>query len=379
MISHHRPERHRWNDVLRAFDDPDALAVAWAASAPSRPRASEAEHPLRADVVAAAGAFLTYRGSDEARDALERAVAHHVDALETSVPDAARIREDVRALGRLLREASEPEASSSAPSDASADIALAELRSTIEVTAAWRTSYWTVRRERERSRAFEICAALLSHELGNRLGVADTATRLLQESAGLQPPQVRRLQDVVLSSVEAGISLTRDVRYAMRALLRDDADVPRLTLDTLARDLLHQSRARATVRGLGLSTSGAFPPLEVHVLHFCTAFANLLDNAVEHHDLRSGARGVQVQARAEGEACWITVRDDGPGLPEDLVDRPFRPSVRGPLSLPERGLGLAMTEEAIRAAGGEIRFASPAEGGSVFSFMIPALAALPAP
>ncbi|MCA9736712.1 MAG: HAMP domain-containing histidine kinase [Gemmatimonadetes bacterium] len=313
------------------------------------------------------------------RDALEREVARHVDALETSGSDAAGIRDDVRTLGRLLREASDRDVTPSTPSDARSEVALAELESAIEVAAAWRTSYWTVRRERERSRAFEICAALLSHELGNRLGVADTATRLLQEGAGLQPPQVRRLQDVVLSSVEAGISLTRGVRHAMRSLLRGDADVPRLALDTLARDLLHQSRARATVRGLGVSTSGAFPPLDVHVLHFCTAFANLLDNAVEHHDLRSGALGVQVQARKEGQACWITIRDDGPGLPDDLVERPFRPRVRGPLALPDRGLGLAMTEEAIRAAGGEIRYASPAEGGCEFSFMIPALAPLPAP
>ncbi len=96
---------------------------------------------------------------------------------------------------------------------------------------------------------------------------------------------------------------------------------------------------------------------------------NLLDNAVKY-----GPRGQQVLVRLdlanEGRELWLSVADQGPGIPADARERIWEPYVRLPaLSVAERdgvgarphrtveggsGLGLAVVRELCVALGGRI-------------------------
>ncbi|MGH2682131.1 MAG: ATP-binding protein [Actinomycetota bacterium] len=87
--------------------------------------------------------------------------------------------------------------------------------------------------------------------------------------------------------------------------------------------------------------------------HLDQVLVNLLTNAY-----RYGGSSVRVEAERVGAAVWLSVSDDGRGVPEELLPQLFEPFTRGANAgaLPGSGLGLAITKRIIDALGGEIRY-----------------------
>jgi len=73
-------------------------------------------------------------------------------------------------------------------------------------------------------------------------------------------------------------------------------------------------------------------------------------------------------------AVSITVRDDGPGLPEAIAKRPFDlfEAGAGGASSRRSGLGLAICQRLIDAAGGRIEVESSPDSGTCFRLQLPA-------
>ena len=91
------------------------------------------------------------------------------------------------------------------------------------------------------------------------------------------------------------------------------------------------------------------------------ALRNLLENAA--------AYGGRATARIErdGEEIRVVVEDEGPGIPEDDLERVFEPFVRLEASRSRdtggSGLGLAIVRSIVRGHGGDVRLENRAEGG----------------
>lgn len=100
-----------------------------------------------------------------------------------------------------------------------------------------------------------------------------------------------------------------------------------------------------------------------------TLLANLIGNAVQY----AGAARVRL-ARPEGYAV-IEVADDGPGLPDDMLERAFEPFFRIEPSRNREtggsGLGLASARAVARAHGGDVILINRAEGGLLARAMLP--------
>ncbi|MGB0671951.1 MAG: sensor histidine kinase, partial [Rhodospirillales bacterium] len=99
------------------------------------------------------------------------------------------------------------------------------------------------------------------------------------------------------------------------------------------------------------------------------ALRNLIENA-----LRYGG-SARVSLTQDGAQAVITVTDQGPGLPEDQLERAFEPFVRMETSRATEtggvGLGLAIARGLVRAMGGDITLANRAEGGLVAKVTLP--------
>jgi two-component system sensor histidine kinase MprB len=122
---------------------------------------------------------------------------------------------------------------------------------------------------------------------------------------------------------------------------------------------------RVRPRGPSLRISASVTPWYVRgdATSLERALVNLLDNAVKF----SPPGGTVTVRLKDGE---LTVRDEGPGIPEEdlpyVFDRFWRsPSARG---LPGSGLGLAIAARAVREADGEIRL-GPASGGGTEAWL----------
>jgi two-component system, OmpR family, sensor histidine kinase KdpD len=102
---------------------------------------------------------------------------------------------------------------------------------------------------------------------------------------------------------------------------------------------------------------------------------NLIENALK---FTSSASPVEIQVVAQSGELLIRVRDHGPGIPDEDVERIFEPFEQGEGAPSGSGLGLAIASGFAQANGGRV-WAEPAtDGGAVFTLAIPA-AEVPSP
>ena len=99
-------------------------------------------------------------------------------------------------------------------------------------------------------------------------------------------------------------------------------------------------------------------------------FLNLFDNAVKYG--REGKR-IEVDIRQFGVHIRITIRDFGPGVPEDELENIKMKFYKGSNSK-ERGsgIGLAVCEEIIKFHGGNLELENAENGGFLVTILLPA-------
>lgn len=94
--------------------------------------------------------------------------------------------------------------------------------------------------------------------------------------------------------------------------------------------------------------------------------SNLLSNAIKFTEKGS----IDVQVRVSGDHIEFAVRDTGPGIPADLLERIFEPFRQGDESLERRyggtGLGLSISRRIARLLGGDLSVTSVVGEGSIF-------------
>jgi signal transduction histidine kinase len=147
-------------------------------------------------------------------------------------------------------------------------------------------------------------------------------------------------------------------------LRREPVDLSPLVLDTLATfaDVATAAGARlvADIRPPGMVVGG-------DAVRLGSVLANLVGNALRH--VHSGGE-VRVEASQNEESTLIVVRDDGDGIPAELLPRVFDRFVKGAES-PGSGLGLAIVRDIAEAHGGAVTAVSTPEAGTSVSVTLP--------
>ncbi|MDX8412225.1 MAG: ATP-binding protein [Mariprofundaceae bacterium] len=109
-------------------------------------------------------------------------------------------------------------------------------------------------------------------------------------------------------------------------------------------------------------------------LHRC--LGNVLDNALRHSP--SGG-AISVDASAEGGDCIINIRDNGPGIAAEHLDRIterfYRVDAARSRALGGHGLGLAIVKETLLLYAADVRFSNRQPHGLCVKLMIPGVKA----
>ena len=111
--------------------------------------------------------------------------------------------------------------------------------------------------------------------------------------------------------------------------------------------------------------------ISVDAQRFVRVFQNLVNNSVDAIETQGGSQ-VEVRVEPVGNMIRFVVEDDGPGVPEKIIDTLFQPFVTMGKSN-GTGLGLAIVDRMVMAHGGKIRYETSPMGGARFVFSIPLL------
>ena len=96
---------------------------------------------------------------------------------------------------------------------------------------------------------------------------------------------------------------------------------------------------------------------------------NLVSNAADAMNGRGGVIGIRLERPSDGPVR-ILIRDNGPGIPEEIRDRVFEP-FQSMGSKKGLGLGLAIARQFVEAHGGSLTFATETGRGTAFCISLP--------
>ena len=249
--------------------------------------------------------------------------------LDHAGPEVEELREELQAAMRRLREGYDRQARFLANVSHELKTPISVVRTEAEVLLAGNASEADLRE-------FAGSASEEMHRLGRMIESFLLLTRIRQGGARIKPKR-HEANDVLMESVGSclGMAEQHDVRIS---------------------PMLYDGEDELLVEGNG------------ELLE--TAISNLIRNAV-----RFAPKGTAVEVRClpKGERVAFNVRDHGPGVPPELVDRIFEPFTQAD---EERrrgrgtGLGLQIAQGIAELHGGEIGVAN-LENGCRFTILLP--------
>lgn len=229
-------------------------------------------------------------------------------------------------------------------------------------------------RLKEDDRRKDTFLAMLAHELRNPLAPIHAAARVMK-MLGSSDSRLGWTSEVI----------ERQVSHLSR-LVDDLLDVSRITqgklelkkenveLSTAVASAVEANRALIDAKRQQLTADVVPIVVSADVTRLTQILSNLLNNAAKY----TAEEGrLEIIARQAGEEARITIRDSGPGIPEELISDMFDLFAQGKRSLDRAqgglGIGLTIVKSLVELHGGRIDVESEEGEGTEFTVTLPAL------
>ena len=216
--------------------------------------------------------------------------------------------------------------------------------------------------------------AMLSHELRNPLGAIVMATGMLRDGA---PGEQRQRMLATLERQSSQMARLLDDLLEASRVTQDKIELRKSTVDiaAVAREAADAVRQLMETRGLGFAVELQAAPLWVtgDPARLQQIQVNMLSNAAKYTP-RGGH--VLLEVHADGDDAVIRVRDDGVGIPVEMLDKVFDLFVQSNRTLDRAegglGVGLTLVRSLVQMHGGSVCVQSDGEGkGSEFEVRLP--------
>jgi two-component system sensor histidine kinase CpxA len=212
----------------------------------------------------------------------------------------------------------------------------------------------------------------ISHELRSPLARLNVALELARQRSGAEATsaleRIQREAEILNEMIGQLLALTR-LESGAEEIRKTEFDLNAL-VTRIVQDASFEARGRK--RSVKLESSGACA-LTGNEQLLRSAIENVIRNAVQYT-----TEGTEVKVKlecSEQQGAEITVRDHGSGVPESALTEIFRPFYRVDEARDREaggvGLGLAITERAVRLHNGTVKAANVATGGLVVTIILP--------
>jgi len=240
------------------------------------------------------------------------------------------------------------------------------MKQRIELAALNRDLYDSLEQIKRADRLSAIgqLSASLAHEIRNPLASIDGATNLIESEQ--TPPEMRA----------ASLAIIRKEVKRLNRLLTNLLDFARprkpefqvVRAERLIDEIIALAGHAAQQKGITLrkDVSATVPAFECDPEQMKQVILNLTINAVQ---AMAGAGEITLEALQHDSSVAISVRDQGPGISDENLDKIFNPFYTTKDT--GTGLGLSVVYQIVNQHGGVVVAERNPEGGMTFSLTIP--------
>jgi len=235
-------------------------------------------------------------------------------------------------------------------------------------------------RLKQLERTREEFVANVSHELRTPLSLIKGYVETLLDGARNNPDVAEHFLRIVARNAERLDLLIQDL-LTISALEsgRVQLQLQPVSLRAVADRVFSDLKSRANARSVALKSE--LPDLTAHAdeNRLEQVLANLIDNAIKYG--RSQGNVIVGGKSLEDGKIEVFVKDDGPGIPAESLDRIFERFYRVDKARSREqggtGLGLSIVKHIVQNHGGEVWAKSEPGKGATFFFTLPASPASP--
>ncbi len=204
----------------------------------------------------------------------------------------------------------------------------------------------------------------VAHEVNNPLMAISAIAQQRLEDEDLRADDRQDLTQILRQSRRAGKLLSGLLRFARSGgePRAETANVTRVLSEAI--DLVSYQFGVAEIT-LDAAIAPDLPRVLGDPARLEQVFVNLLSNAIHAVRQVKPPRLITIRTGRDEHNVWLTLTDNGPGIPAPLRRRLFRPFVTTK-GRQGTGLGLYISRQIVRDAGGDIEAEASPEGGAQF-------------
>ncbi len=224
--------------------------------------------------------------------------------------------------------------------------------------------------EREKEKAVLELTENIAHRLRNPImsigGMAEVLEKKMEKN-----PSVRDLKKYAdyIKIESRKLSMLSDNLLQMSNM---SVDLKFVSVPQVVKRVLSGFEMRLKREGIKLKVDidNSIPPVRLDEQRLVIALKNIIENSIE--SMKNGGElfvGVKKRKREDREMIEIEITDSGIGMPQEMIDKLFKPFESG--GDVKKGIGLPIAKHSIEIMGGMLEVTSRVGYGTTFKIVLP--------
>ncbi|WP_022666424.1 sensor histidine kinase [Desulfospira joergensenii] len=219
-------------------------------------------------------------------------------------------------------------------------------------------------------------AAGIAHEINNPVAImieeAGWIEDLMEEE---DPDQVKNMDEIsrALRQINTQGRRCKEITHKLLSFARKtDFKLKDVQINDAVREIVSLTLQMAKYNNITIQTrlGENIPYIRISPSELQQVILNLINNAIDAMEKTGGI--IQIETRLiKNDGLIISIKDNGPGIPKDNLDRIFDPFFTTKPVGKGTGLGLSICYGIIQKMGGEIEVASQVDVGTQFKICLP--------
>jgi len=214
-------------------------------------------------------------------------------------------------------------------------------------------------------------ASVVSHDLKTPLrGISSLAHWIERDLNGSAPQNVKENIQLIKKQVIRMDQLIQSIlEYSRVGKAKVKPEL--VDVNKLIQEIIHNMEA---ANAFVFDIPDDLPTFKTEQVLLYQVFANLISNAINHHDKKTGHIGISWSYSPQERMYTFSVQDDGPGIEPKYQERIFEifQTLAAKHNTDSTGVGLAIIKKIVSEKGGDITLVSAKDEGATFTFTWPA-------